>query len=43
MKNSYCTVCPGKCIWSVHHNMKYKFVIEMKREKRTYENLEKTV
>ncbi|XP_035234863.1 uncharacterized protein LOC118206358 [Anguilla anguilla] len=41
MKNSYCTVCPGKCIWSVHHNMTYKIVTEMKKETRTYENLKK--
>uniref|UniRef100_A0A0E9XXY7 Uncharacterized protein n=1 Tax=Anguilla anguilla TaxID=7936 RepID=A0A0E9XXY7_ANGAN len=32
MKNFYCTVCPGKCIWSVHHNMTYKIVTEMKKE-----------
>uniref|UniRef100_A0A0E9XXZ0 Uncharacterized protein n=1 Tax=Anguilla anguilla TaxID=7936 RepID=A0A0E9XXZ0_ANGAN len=41
MTDSYCTVCPGKCIWNVHYNMKYKFVIEMKKETRTYENLKK--
>ncbi|OCT73654.1 hypothetical protein XELAEV_18032617mg [Xenopus laevis] len=39
MSNGYCTMCPGKCIWSVHHNQKYKFRYETRKEKRTYEKL----
>ncbi|XP_018096735.2 uncharacterized protein XB22169600.L [Xenopus laevis] len=39
MSNGNCTACPGKCIWSVHHNQKYKFSYTTKKEKRTYEEL----
>ncbi|XP_058873353.1 uncharacterized protein LOC117967698 [Acipenser ruthenus] len=37
----FCTVCPGKCAWSVHFNQKYRWVYETTKEKRTYENLKK--
>ncbi|MGH0184115.1 UNVERIFIED_CONTAM: hypothetical protein FKN15_013970 [Acipenser sinensis] len=37
----YCTVCPGKCFWSVHFSQKYKLEYETIKEKRTYENLKK--
>ncbi|XP_060706703.1 uncharacterized protein LOC132832639 [Hemiscyllium ocellatum] len=38
-QNGYCTVCPNKCIWSVHFNQKYKFEYETRKEKRTYREL----
>lgn len=41
MKNTLCTVCPGRCTWSVHHNMQYRFETETVKEKRTYANLKK--
>ncbi|XP_063819139.1 uncharacterized protein LOC135057170 [Pseudophryne corroboree] len=41
MCNNYCTVCPGKCIWNVHYNQKYKWDYVTKTEKRTYEELKK--
>ncbi|XP_063049606.1 uncharacterized protein LOC134444063 [Engraulis encrasicolus] len=37
--NGYCTVCPGKCIWNIHHNMEYRFETQRVKEKRTYQNL----
>uniref|UniRef100_A0AAY4DRL1 AIG1-type G domain-containing protein n=1 Tax=Denticeps clupeoides TaxID=299321 RepID=A0AAY4DRL1_9TELE len=39
--NGYCDQCPGKCVWNVHYNMRYRFDIELVKEKRTYENLKK--
>ncbi|KAL2098621.1 hypothetical protein ACEWY4_005101 [Coilia grayii] len=39
MRDGYCTVCPGKCIWSVHHNMTYRWDIKRVTEKRTYQEL----
>ncbi|XP_046728001.1 uncharacterized protein si:ch73-170d6.2 isoform X2 [Silurus meridionalis] len=41
MKDDKCTVCPGHCIWNVHHNMPYRFETELIKEKRTYANLKK--
>ncbi|KAG7332549.1 hypothetical protein KOW79_004383 [Hemibagrus wyckioides] len=41
MKNGNCTVCPGKCVWNVHHNMPFRFETELVKEKRTYANLKK--
>ncbi|XP_026768836.1 uncharacterized protein si:ch73-170d6.2 [Pangasianodon hypophthalmus] len=41
MKNGSCTVCPGQCIWNVHHNMLYRFETETVKEKRMYANLKK--
>ncbi|XP_060788221.1 uncharacterized protein LOC132893282 [Neoarius graeffei] len=41
MTNGSCTVCPGKCIWNVHHNMPYRFETEKVKERRTYANLKK--
>ncbi|XP_030607795.1 uncharacterized protein LOC115795825 [Archocentrus centrarchus] len=35
-----CTECPGKCIWSVHYNQKYKWGYEDVKEKRTIKELE---
>ncbi|XP_053553203.1 uncharacterized protein LOC128644712, partial [Bombina bombina] len=39
--NGYCTVCPNKCVWSVHYNQKYKWKYEEKKEKRNYEAIKK--
>ncbi|XP_027022245.2 uncharacterized protein LOC113655734 [Tachysurus fulvidraco] len=41
MKNGNCTVCPGQCMWNVHHNMSFRFETEIVKEKRTYANLKK--
>ncbi|XP_072115069.1 uncharacterized protein [Mobula birostris] len=40
-RDGNCTVCPQKCVWSVHFNQKYKFVYVTKKEKRTYDELKK--
>eukprot|EP00079_Xenopus_tropicalis_P013911 XP_002943512.2 PREDICTED: uncharacterized protein LOC100491922 [Xenopus tropicalis] len=37
--NGYCTMCPGKCVWSVHHNQAYKFSYTTIKEKKTYAEL----
>lgn len=39
MKNGMCTVCPGKCVWSVHSNMTYKWETKRVKENRTYQEL----
>ncbi|KAL2084217.1 hypothetical protein ACEWY4_019735 [Coilia grayii] len=39
MSNGNCRVCPGKCVWSVHHNMTYRWEIKRVTEKRTYQKL----
>uniref|UniRef100_A0A8C5R4L4 AIG1-type G domain-containing protein n=1 Tax=Leptobrachium leishanense TaxID=445787 RepID=A0A8C5R4L4_9ANUR len=41
MKDGNCTVCPGKCVWSVHFNQKYKWIYEQQKEKQTYEEIKK--
>ncbi|XP_030623563.1 uncharacterized protein LOC115806842 [Chanos chanos] len=41
MTNSYCRICPGKCIWNVHHNVPYRFEVSKVKKKCTYENLKK--
>ncbi|XP_037837835.1 uncharacterized protein si:ch73-170d6.2 [Kryptolebias marmoratus] len=33
--DGYCTVCPRKCCWDVHHNQKYRLEYETVREKQT--------
>nr|XP_032624830.1 uncharacterized protein LOC116818201 [Chelonoidis abingdonii] len=35
----YCTVCPGKCVWNVHFNQKYKWEYKVVKEKQTYARL----
>ncbi|KAE8595004.1 hypothetical protein XENTR_v10015426 [Xenopus tropicalis] len=37
--NGYCTMCPGECVWSVHHNQAYKFSYTTIKEKKTYAEL----
>ncbi|XP_006804680.1 uncharacterized protein LOC102776635 [Neolamprologus brichardi] len=39
--DGYCTECPGKCIWNVHYNQKYKWVYKEVKEKRTIKELRK--
>nr|XP_023676740.1 uncharacterized protein LOC111848744 [Paramormyrops kingsleyae] len=34
-----CNVCPGKCIWNVHFNQKYKWEYKKMKEKRTSKEL----
>ncbi|XP_028988195.1 uncharacterized protein si:ch73-170d6.2 [Betta splendens] len=34
-----CTVCPGKCHWSIHFNQKYKWDYKEVKEKRTVKDL----
>ncbi|XP_047223727.1 uncharacterized protein LOC124870140 [Girardinichthys multiradiatus] len=34
-----CTVCPGKCIWNVHFNQKYKWEYVQVKEKKTVQEL----
>ncbi|XP_039905296.1 uncharacterized protein LOC120744795 [Simochromis diagramma] len=38
--NGYCNQCPGKCVWNVHFNQKYKWGYEDVKEKRTIKELE---
>ncbi|XP_071369606.1 uncharacterized protein [Centroberyx affinis] len=37
--NGNCTVCPGKCIWSVHYNQKYRWDYVTVKEKQTLQDL----
>ncbi|XP_053186877.1 uncharacterized protein LOC128369826 [Scomber japonicus] len=37
--DGYCTVCPGKCCWSLHFNQKYKWEYMEYKEKRTVQEL----
>ncbi|XP_028450177.1 uncharacterized protein si:ch73-170d6.2 [Perca flavescens] len=37
--NGYCTECPNKCHWSVHHNQKYKWEYKDVKEKLTVQEL----
>uniref|UniRef100_A0A8C6TET4 AIG1-type G domain-containing protein n=1 Tax=Neogobius melanostomus TaxID=47308 RepID=A0A8C6TET4_9GOBI len=39
MRNGYCIVCPGKCIWSVHFNQKYKWEYKLVTKKQTLTDL----
>nr|XP_006137172.1 uncharacterized protein LOC102457665 [Pelodiscus sinensis] len=34
-----CRVCPGKCVWNVHFNQKYRWEYKLVKEKRTYGQL----
>ncbi|XP_073348081.1 uncharacterized protein [Pagrus major] len=35
-----CTECPGRCIWSVHYNQKYRWGYEEVQEKQTIKELQ---
>ncbi|XP_044275469.1 uncharacterized protein LOC123017883 [Varanus komodoensis] len=39
MDKGKCTVCPGKCVWDVHYNQKYRWEYKTKKEKQTYTQL----
>ncbi|XP_063049339.1 uncharacterized protein LOC134443508 [Engraulis encrasicolus] len=39
MTDGNCRVCPGRCVWSVHFNMRYRWDIKRVKEKRTYNEL----
>ncbi|XP_039592057.1 uncharacterized protein LOC120515271 [Polypterus senegalus] len=41
MKDGVCTVCPGRCVWSVHSNQQHRFIYETKKVKKTYDELKK--
>ncbi|XP_016115457.1 uncharacterized protein [Sinocyclocheilus grahami] len=41
MKNGKCNVCPGKCVWNVHFNQKYKWDYVTQKKKETYQDLKK--
>ncbi|XP_026099335.1 uncharacterized protein LOC113070306 isoform X2 [Carassius auratus] len=41
MKNGKCNVCPGKCVWNVHFNQKYKWDYITQKRKETYQDLKK--
>ncbi|XP_048029404.1 uncharacterized protein LOC125257035 isoform X2 [Megalobrama amblycephala] len=41
MKDGKCTVCPGKCVWNVHFNQKYKWRYVTEKRKETYQDLKK--
>ncbi|XP_042560246.1 uncharacterized protein LOC122129298 [Clupea harengus] len=43
MRGGKCTVCPGKCHWSDHYNMTYRWEIKREPEKRTYQDLKKNM
>ncbi|XP_026114891.1 uncharacterized protein LOC113093306 [Carassius auratus] len=40
-KDGKCTVCPGKCVWNVHFNQKYKWDYVTEKRKETYQDLKK--
>lgn len=39
--NRTCCVCPGKCVWTVHHNMEYRFDFKTTMIEKTAEDLKK--
>ncbi|XP_005746421.1 uncharacterized protein LOC102203385 [Pundamilia nyererei] len=39
-QNGNCKECPGKCVWNVHFNQKYKWGYKDVKEKRTIKELE---
>ncbi|XP_053571490.1 uncharacterized protein LOC128661236 [Bombina bombina] len=41
MTKGYCTICPNKCVWTVHYDLRYRWVYEENKEKRTYEDIKK--
>ncbi|XP_068196038.1 uncharacterized protein [Antennarius striatus] len=38
-RNGLCTECPGKCVWNLHFNQKYKWEYEEVKEKQTVKDL----
>ncbi|XP_067249267.1 uncharacterized protein [Chanodichthys erythropterus] len=41
MRDGKCKVCPGKCVWNVHFNQKYKWTYVPEKKKGTYQDLKK--
>ncbi|XP_052407409.1 uncharacterized protein si:ch73-170d6.2 [Carassius gibelio] len=41
MENGKCNVCPGKCVWNVHFNQKYRWDYVIQKRKETYQDLKK--
>ncbi|KAK2917139.1 hypothetical protein Q8A67_001513 [Cirrhinus molitorella] len=41
IKDGKCTVCPGKCVWNVHFNQKYKWDYVKEKRKETYHELKR--
>ena len=39
MKDGKCTVCPGKCDWSIHFNQKYRWDYVKEKQMRTVQDL----
>lgn len=39
MSNGYCTVCTGKCKWSVHKNAPYNFKYTVEKNKKTFKEM----
>uniref|UniRef100_A0A667ZC03 AIG1-type G domain-containing protein n=1 Tax=Myripristis murdjan TaxID=586833 RepID=A0A667ZC03_9TELE len=39
MKDGRCTVCPGKCVWTVHFNQKYRWEYVKVKEKQTLKDM----
>ncbi|MPC26645.1 Neoverrucotoxin subunit beta [Portunus trituberculatus] len=39
MTGGYCRICPNKCIWSVHKNFPYKYELEIRKVKKTVDEL----
>lgn len=38
MKDGWCTVCPGKCVWYAHISQKYKWEYVTEKRKKTYQD-----
>ena len=41
MSNGYCMRCPGRCHWSSHYNVPYRYVYSTEYETRTSDDLKK--
>lgn len=41
MKNGYCKICPGGCVWSQHANNPYKYEYYVEKKRGTYEDLKR--
>ncbi|KAI2646623.1 hypothetical protein H4Q32_025555 [Labeo rohita] len=41
MEHGKCTVCPGKCVWNVHFNQKYRWEYVKEKRKETYQDLKR--
>lgn len=39
MTANYCRICPAKCYWDVHKNMKFRYEHTWKKEQRTVQEL----